>query len=226
MVYYNLESGYEGDVTKHCGLTIAEVDENFFELEDKYYHLCDEIAEKFDEIYDRLSALENNNTTLSLTVHDTVICPPGTSTDATYTMVTNRIMNIGGKIYYNTNKISEDGPEKGYRFGVAIQPIPSNLKTIFPDAEWYINETKVKGTVWDEIATNPNGWPEAMYLYPKIEEKITEEGLKVSLGDVSSCDNKLKIKIVWAEGVVEEYTYVVDENIELIPANNNVTTGD
>ena len=33
MIYYNLESEYEGDFTKHCGLTIAEADGNFYELE-------------------------------------------------------------------------------------------------------------------------------------------------------------------------------------------------
>lgn len=33
MLYYNLQSKYPGDVTKHCGLTIDEVDSNFYELE-------------------------------------------------------------------------------------------------------------------------------------------------------------------------------------------------
>lgn len=33
MIYYNLESEYPGDFTKHCGLTVGEVDSNFYELE-------------------------------------------------------------------------------------------------------------------------------------------------------------------------------------------------
>ncbi len=43
MIYYNLDSQYPGDVTKHCGLTIDEVDNNFYELEQMVHELgpCD-----------------------------------------------------------------------------------------------------------------------------------------------------------------------------------------
>lgn len=39
MIYYNLESKYPGDVTKHCGLSIDEVDSNFYELEQEVENL-------------------------------------------------------------------------------------------------------------------------------------------------------------------------------------------
>lgn len=41
MIYYNLESKYPGDITKHCGLTVDEVDNNFYELETMVHKISD-----------------------------------------------------------------------------------------------------------------------------------------------------------------------------------------
>jgi len=61
MIYYNLESEYPGDITKHCGLTIDEVDGNFYQLEQMIHEYgassCD-----FTQRFWALSGSKDNNT--------------------------------------------------------------------------------------------------------------------------------------------------------------------
>lgn len=45
MIYYELQSPYAGDTTKHCDLTVDEMDSNFFELEDSYHKLCRRVSD-------------------------------------------------------------------------------------------------------------------------------------------------------------------------------------
>ena len=208
MTYYELESIYEGDKTKHCGLTIKEVDKNFYELETKINSHIAEFTKKFDTINNRLDALENNQVFLSWTMHDAKIYPPGTSNDATYTLINNRTMEIGGEI-------DRDSEHDGNRFGVAIQPINNATPENYPDAKWFINDTQMDTPLWREIETNPSGWPTALYLYPKVVRGAYDGKIYVSLANIGNCDNTLKIKIQWTDGVSEEYTYIVDENVTL-----------
>lgn len=208
MVYYRLQSEYEGDITKNCGLTIDEVDNNFYELEDKLYNLIDRLEERLSTIDKRLQDIEDKMTCVSETMHDTDICPPGTSNDATYMLSSHYQMNIGGVVDFDT----EHG---GNRFGVAIKPNENN-KSLYPDAKFYIYD-KDCGNLWDEIDNNPETWPEALYLYPKVERKPESWKLKVSLGGETECNNILRIKIQWDDEKSETYYYIVDENITLKP---------
>ena len=207
MTYYELESKYEGDVTKHCGLTINEVDGNFYELETKLNTLIDEITVKFDKIEDRIRDIEDKISCVSETMHDADICPPGTSNDATYTLASHYQMNIGGEIDY-------DSVHGGNRFGVAIKP-DTNNRSLYPNAKWYIFDDEMEGTLWDEIDTNPQGWATALYLYPKVERTPLSDEITVSLAGKSECSNVLRIKIDWDDNKSETYYYIVDENVIL-----------
>ena len=213
MTYYELESIYEGDVTKHCGLSIDEVDNNFYELESKLYSLIDELTGKFDKIEDRLVKLEERPTTYSWTMHDSQLCPPGTSNNAVYEYLDGDYytMYVSGKLDYSGD-ILPSGQPKGNRFGVAIVPIHNNQKAMFPNATWKINETSM-GSLWDEIDTNPVSWPTGLYLYPKVERVDGE--VIVSLAGLSTNSNDINITIDWDENTVEGYKYIVDEDIEL-----------
>lgn len=210
MVYYRLQSKYEGDTTKNCGLTIDEVDNNFYELETKINDLIDKLATKFDKIEDRLRDIEDKISCVSKTMHDADICPPGTSNNATYVLDTHYNMNIGGEIDFDKSV-----DHRGNRFGVAIKPNENN-RSLYPEAKWYIFD-KDMGNLWDEIDTNPKGWPEALYLYPKVERTPLSENLSVSLAGESECNNVLRIKIDWDDSKSETYYYIVDENIILKP---------
>lgn len=205
MVYYNLESEYQGDVTKHCGLTIGEVDGNFYELETK----LNTLIEKVNGIEEKIQKIEEEFSSFSYTTHDSDICPPGTSNEGTYTMLGHYTMKISGKIDYDTEPSRE-----GNRFGVAILPNQTVTRDLYPDAKFYIFDDEAF-SVWDEIGGNPQDWPTAIYIYPKVERMPESNNIKVSLGGKSECNNILKLKIVWNENKTEEYQYIVDEDVIL-----------
>lgn len=202
MVYYNLVSEYEGDITKKCGLTIDEVDNNFYQLE-----------QAINGLKEQQERLETELRYLSVTMHDTAICPPGTSNDATYVLTegNRHEMTIGGTISYYP-ALLPDGNPKGNRFGVAIMPTNSGQEYMFPNAKWQINGIPM-GSVWDEVNSNPPSWVKAMYLYPKVER--IDGNLIVSLAGCTNGNNTLDITIVWDSENTETYRYIVDENVVL-----------
>ena len=349
MIYYKLESQFEGDVTKNCGLTIDEVDGNFYELEttlyelgkqveecckklgretfyidslpfsddtnkdtvftkvggeDDTYEICGKIGYDYTKdgnfvklalapnVYNlkrkypnaRYTVLndalcdtshvktknlwdtydENENVFLfdvcvkdggdiyllgiewddseteyytylvcddidlekrvyhfSRTCHDTEICPPGTSNEATYTLDAKGYdMTVCGKIDYSKD-ILPNNQEKGNRFGVAIVPLKdetemytdlNELEALYPNAEFFIGSNNM-GSIYDEIRSNDPSWPLALYMYPKVS-KVDDE-IVVELGGYKGCENSISISVKWDDETVETYNYTVCEDIEL-----------
>lgn len=198
-------------------LCVKEGDTNFWleiqwaegETEDYMYVICNNIE------------LEKRLYHYSRTCHDTEICPPGTSNQATYTLDDKGYnMTVCGKIDY-LKTILPSGNEMGNRFGVAIVPLKdetemytdlNELEALYPNAEYYVGSNNM-GSIYDEIRRNDPSWPLAMYLYPKVTKSGDE--IIVELGGYRGCDNSLTINIKWNNEITETYTYTVCDDVEL-----------
>jgi hypothetical protein len=161
------------------------------------------------------------------TCHDTEVCPPGTSNDATYTFVnpTNTIMEIGGEIDYSSD-ILPSGQEKGNRFGITILPFKPNtneeygtidedfreFNTDYPNAMFKINDSEWY-SLNDELNDVDVDWKLGLYFYPKV---VRENGvLNVSLAGNGNGGDELVMSIKLNDTLEEKYIYKVREDVVL-----------
>lgn len=217
MYYYKLNSGFDGDVVKNCGLTIDEVDHNFYELEAGIYDLAAYI-DKIPELEARIRALEEKPYVTYEGIYSRSMLDKNIVANqedwvslmaTTYSEGANpHIARIGGKIGNKT----VDG-ETGNHFGVAIIPFPDMTECDFPHAKWYINDNP-QGNLWQTISHIPVGWTTALYIYPKVERIYNH--VVVSMKGISDLKNTITIKIEWDENNTETYTYIVEQDVELL----------
>jgi hypothetical protein len=161
------------------------------------------------------------------TCHDTEVCPPGTSNDATYTFVnpTNTIMEIGGEIDYSSD-ILPSGQEKGNRFGITILPFKPNtneeygtigenildFNTDYPNAMFRINDGEWY-SLNDELNDVETDWKLGLYFYPKV---VREGGvLNVSLAGNGNGGDELVMSIKLNDSLKEKYIYKIREDVIL-----------